>query len=88
VYGARKVSRHVRREGEPVARCTVERLIRQLGLHGVVRDRKFEGTTCPDTGAVRPPDLVMAVRSDATESTVGRRPDVRGDVTRAPMSRS
>ena len=58
VYGARKVWRHLRREGEPVARCTVERLMHQLGLQGVTRSRKFKRTTCPDPGAVRPPDLV------------------------------
>src|SRR5262245_42136553 len=55
VYGARKVWQHLRREGEPVARCTVERLMRQLGLHGVMRGRKFKRTTRPGTAAVRPP---------------------------------
>ena len=58
VYGARKIWKHLRREGEPVARCTVERLMHQLGLQGVTRRRKFKRTTCPDTRAVRPPDLV------------------------------
>src|SRR5215467_9999593 len=58
VYGARKVWQHLRREGEPVARCTVERLMHHLGLQGVTRSRKVKRTTCPDTGAVRPPDLV------------------------------
>jgi transposase InsO family protein len=58
VYGARKVWRHLRRQGEPVARCTVERLMHQLGLHGVVRGRKVKRTTRPDTDAVRPRDLV------------------------------
>ena len=37
VYGADKVWRQLRREGVDVARCTVERLMRQLGLKGVVR---------------------------------------------------
>lgn len=58
VYGARKVWKHLWREGEPVARCTVERLMRQLGLHGVIRGRKVKRTTCPDPAAGRPPDLV------------------------------
>ena len=40
VYGARKVWRQLRREGVPVARCTVERLMRRAGLCGVVRGRK------------------------------------------------
>ena len=37
VYGARKVWRQLRREGLEVARCTVERLMRTLGLQGAVR---------------------------------------------------
>jgi putative transposase len=36
VYGARKVWRQLRREGEDVARCTVERLMRSMGLQGVI----------------------------------------------------
>jgi putative transposase len=39
VYGARKVWRQLQREGIQVARCTVERLMRQLGLAGAVRAR-------------------------------------------------
>ena len=58
VYGARKVWKQLQRENEPVARCTVERLMRQLGLHGVRRGRKFKRTTCPTSVPVRPPDLV------------------------------
>ena len=58
VYGVRKVWRQLRREGIDAARCTVERLIRQMGLQGAVRGRKFK-TTIPDTSAVRPPDRVM-----------------------------
>jgi transposase InsO family protein len=58
VYGVRKVWRQLRREGHPVARCTVARLMRHAGLRGAVRGRKFKVTTCPDTAAPRPPDLV------------------------------
>ena len=57
VYGARKVWRQLNREGVAVARCTVERLMRQMGLQGVVRGRKFK-TTIADDGATRPVDLV------------------------------
>src|SRR4051812_42383174 len=39
VYGARKVWKQLNREGIPIARCTVERLMRQEGLRGVVRGR-------------------------------------------------
>ncbi len=58
VYGVRKVWKQLRREGRPTARCTVARLMRQLGLQGVVRGRKFKTTTIPDAAALRPPDLV------------------------------
>ena len=37
VYGVRKMWRQLKREGVAVARCTVARLMRELGLHGVVR---------------------------------------------------
>jgi transposase InsO family protein len=57
VYGARKVWRQLHREGFPVARCTVERLMRQVGLQGVVRGKKVR-TTIADEAAARPADLV------------------------------
>ncbi len=57
VYGARKVWRQLRREGTPIARCTVERLMRTEGLRGAVRGRRVR-TTTPDAAAERPRDLV------------------------------
>jgi transposase InsO family protein len=57
VYGARKVWRQLNREGIQVARCTVERLMREMGLEGAVRGRKVR-TTVPDVSAARPGDLV------------------------------
>src|SRR5262245_34397192 len=57
VYGVRKVWKQLRREGFTVARCTVERLMADLGLRGVVRGKKCR-TTIPDDLALRPPDLV------------------------------
>ncbi len=57
VYGARKLWRQLQREGIPVARCPVERLMRELGLSGVVRG-KPKRTTVPDENAPRPADLV------------------------------
>ena len=57
VYGARKVWRQLQREGVGVARCTVERLMRQEGLKGVVRG-ETKRTTIPDEDAARPADLV------------------------------
>ena len=57
VYGARKVWRQLNREGIKVARCTVERLMRILGLEGVVRGKTCR-TTVSDDRADRPADLV------------------------------
>jgi len=57
VYGARKVWRQLGREGQVVARCTIERLMRAQGLRGIVRGRKCR-TTIPDDSAARPLDRV------------------------------
>jgi putative transposase len=57
VYGARKVWRELNRRGHGVARCTVERLMRELGLAGAVRGKKVV-TTVPDKAAQRAPDLL------------------------------
>ena len=57
VYGPRNVWQQLGREGIVVARCTVERLMRQMGLQGAVRGRRFK-TTIADDGAARPADLV------------------------------
>lgn len=57
VYGHRKVWKQLRREGVPVARCTVQRLMRDAGLQGVRRG-KFRRTTISEPAATRPPDLV------------------------------
>jgi transposase InsO family protein len=58
VYGPRKVWKQLRREGHRVARCTVERVMRAMGLRGVSRGRAWVQTTRPDTGRERPADLV------------------------------
>jgi putative transposase len=57
VYGARKVWRQMNREGIPVARCTVERLMGQMGLQGAVRGKRV-WTTVADESAARPAYLV------------------------------
>ena len=63
VYGVRKMWHQLRREGvtgldgDPVARCTVQRLMRSLGLRGVRRGRPV-WTTRTDRHAERAPDLV------------------------------
>ena len=57
LYGARKIWHVLRREGEDVARCTVERLMRSLGIKGVVRGKRVI-TTNPDTSQPCPDDKV------------------------------
>jgi transposase InsO family protein len=57
VYGARKVWRQLNREFIEVARCTVERLMKRLGIQGVTRGAKC-WTTISDDALVRPSDLV------------------------------
>jgi putative transposase len=58
VYGADKVWAQLKREGTTVARCTVERLMRALGLRGVVRGKTPLRTTVADQLSNRPLDLV------------------------------
>jgi transposase InsO family protein len=66
VYGADKVWTQMNREGLPVARCTVERLMKDLHLSGARRGKAFRRTTIADEAQHRPADLVnrrfMAVR--------------------------
>ena len=57
VYGADKVWKQMNREGVRVARCTVERLMRRLGLAGARRGKRVR-TTTPDTSAPCPLDRV------------------------------
>ena len=56
-YGARRITRALRRKGIDVARCTIERLMRELGIEGVIRGQRRR-TTVPEPSAPRPPDLV------------------------------
>ena len=67
VYGAEKVWRQLGREGVDVARCTVERLMRAMGLRGAVRGRAFTTTTSADDR------YLWTVR----ESANGHSPDYR-----------
>ena len=78
VYGVRKLWHQLQREGTSVARCTVERLMRDLGLRGVVRGRRVR-TTIPDETAARPADLVQRIVSSrfglASDALTGKRRD-------------
>lgn len=57
LYGARKIWHALRREGVDVARCTVERLMKAMGIKGVVRGRRIV-TTNPDAARPCPDDKV------------------------------
>jgi putative transposase len=56
-YGACRVYKQLRRQGYVIARCTVDRVMADIGLRGVQRGRR-QFTTIPDDTAVRPADLV------------------------------
>lgn len=56
VYGVRKAWRQLCREGEAVARCTVARLMKGMGLRGIVRGKAMK-TTIPDTSVPCPRDI-------------------------------
>jgi len=57
VYGVRKAWLQLKREGFDLARCTVERLMKQIGIRGAVRGKTVK-TTVPDTSAPCPCDKV------------------------------
>nr|WP_234988005.1 IS3 family transposase [Demequina sp. NBRC 110056] len=57
VYGARKIYAELNREGVPVARCTVERLMRQIGLQGIRREKTRKTTFGDGAETDRPLDL-------------------------------
>jgi putative transposase len=70
LYGARKVWLQLRREGIEVARCTAERLMREMGIAGASAQRKKPRTTVPDAAGQRPADLL---ERDFTASAPNRR---------------
>jgi hypothetical protein len=74
VYGARKVWRQMTREGIEVARCTVERLMKRMGLQGVRRGAKRR-TTISDTTQQRPLDLVYPNSGHKNRQFIATRPN-------------
>jgi hypothetical protein len=87
VYGVDKVWAQLNREGVRVARCSVARLMRELGLRGVVRGKpKF--TTVAADAADRPRDLVdRRFSARRPEPALGRRPDLRPHLDRLRLRR-
>jgi putative transposase len=58
MYGRRKMTAHLRRQGYRVAACTVDRLMRDEGLSGVVRGRRHRTTIPGGRDSRRTPDLL------------------------------
>ena len=58
VYGAKKAWKQLNREQIVVARCTVARLMKQIGLRGAVRGARCR-TTIPEPVSAQAPDLVQ-----------------------------
>ena len=71
VYGARKVWRQLGREGVEVARCTVERLMREMGLQGVVRGRPFKTTVHRSCGLSTAGSRSTGLLRRSSESALG-----------------
>ena len=66
VYGARKLHAELRRKGQRVARCTIERLMRANGLRGIAREKTTRTTRAEGAQTPRPADLVQRqFRADA-----------------------
>ncbi len=73
VYGADKVCAQLNREGIGVARCTVERLMRDLGLSGAGQGKAYKVTTRHDDRQHRPADLVERKFVAAARTSCGLR---------------
>ena len=80
VYGVRKVWHQMRREGFDIARCTVARLMKDLGLEGVVRGKKPK-TTIPDKALPCPLDNGKPpIPCASTKRALGERLHLRRDL--------
>ena len=87
VYGPRKVWKQLRRDGVRVARCTVARLMRAMGLAGAVRGRAWITTTRAGEGG-RPVDLVdRQFVAPPSESALGLRLHVCRNLGRLRLRR-
>lgn len=84
VYGVRKVWRQMKREGFGVARCSVERLMRDLGLHGVIRGKPVR-TTISDKAAPCPRSRQSPVPCPGAQQALGLRFHLRRDLGRVRL---
>jgi len=82
VYGADKVWRQMNREGVTVARCTVERLMRQLGLRGVIRGKVVRTTVADTQGGLPARSGQPGVQGGSPQPAVGLGLHLRLDLAR------
>ena len=73
IYGARKIWLQLNSGGILVARCTVERLMRELGIRGASPGRKRPPTTLPGDPADRPSDLLEGASTRWRRTAAGSR---------------
>jgi len=86
VYGVRKVWRQLKREGFDVARCTVSRLMRDMGLQGVIRGKSVK-TTISDKAAPCPLARQPPVQGATTECPLALRLHLRRNLDRLRLRR-
>jgi hypothetical protein len=70
VYGARMVWRQLQQDNVITARCTVERLMRRLGLQGVIRGRRCRTTIAEDTASLPSDRVGRNFTAERTQSAV------------------
>jgi putative transposase len=87
VYGADKVWLELNRQGVTVARCTTERLMRQLGLQGVRRERKIRSTVPGKRRAAGAGPAQAGLHRPGAEPPLGSRLHLRGDLGRDRLRR-
>ena len=87
VYGARKIWRQLRREGFDVARCTVARLMRVMGIQGVIRGKPHR-TTIPDKSVVPAPEVDRLRRNQDRQPLAGDNHDASRSARTSAAARS
>jgi len=87
LYGARKVWHQMRRDGIMVAKCTVERLMRAMGLAGVRRGKKTVTTISNPEGAVSAGQGQSGVSRQPAQRSVGCRFHLRAHLGRLRLCR-
>ena len=87
VYGVRKVWRQLQREGFDVARCTVARLMRAMGLEGIIRGKPIRTTVSDKARALPSRSRQSPVPCPGAEHAMGLRLHLRRDLDRLRLCR-